>query len=81
MARKYSCFQFGPWEEEIKMKSYLRRFALFLMASVAAPTASLGLTKSAEAGGQVTIGVTETIASHNPYADSISMGYAIWCQV
>jgi peptide/nickel transport system substrate-binding protein len=63
------------------MKSYSRRFALFLMASVAATTASLGLTKSAEAGGQVTIGVTETIASHNPYADSISMGYAIWCQV
>ncbi|HET9916035.1 MAG TPA: hypothetical protein VFQ89_02930, partial [Candidatus Binatia bacterium] len=61
------------------MKSYSRRFALFLMASVAATTASLGLTKSAEAGGQVTIGVTETIASHNPYADSISMGYAIWC--
>ena len=39
------------------------------------------LARNAEAGGQVTIGVTETIASHNPYADSISMGYAIWCQV
>ena len=25
--------------------------------------------------------MTETIASYNPYADSISMGYAIWCQV
>ena len=25
--------------------------------------------------------MTETIASFNPYADSISMGYAIWCQV
>jgi peptide/nickel transport system substrate-binding protein len=35
----------------------------------------------AQAGGRVTIGVTETIASYNPYADSISMGYAIWCQV
>jgi peptide/nickel transport system substrate-binding protein len=35
----------------------------------------------AAAKGQVAIGVTETIASYNPYADSISMGYAIWCQV
>ena len=51
------------------------------MASVAV-TATFGLgTKKADAAGQVTVGVTETIASFNPYADSISMGYAIWCQV
>ena len=62
------------------MKASSRRFALFLMASVAAVT-TFGLARNAKAGGQVTIGVTETIASHNPYADSISMGYAIWCQV
>src|SRR5687767_12712943 len=62
------------------MKASLRRLTLVLMASVAA-TATFGLARNAEAGGQVTIGVTETIASHNPYADSISMGYAIWCQV
>jgi peptide/nickel transport system substrate-binding protein len=36
---------------------------------------------SASAKGQVAVGITETIASYNPYADSISMGYAIWCQV
>jgi peptide/nickel transport system substrate-binding protein len=30
---------------------------------------------------QVTIGVTETIASYNPYADSVSLAYGIWCQV
>ena len=63
------------------MKTCSRRVALLLMASVATSTSSLGLTRSAEAGGQLTIGVTETIASYNPYADSISMGYAIWCQV
>jgi peptide/nickel transport system substrate-binding protein len=62
------------------MKASSRRFALILMASVAA-AATFGLARNAEAGGQVTIGVTETIASYNPYADSISMGYAIWCQV
>jgi peptide/nickel transport system substrate-binding protein len=43
--------------------------------------AAFGLATNAKAGGRVTIGVTETIASYNPYADSISMGYAIWCQV
>ena len=62
------------------MKFGTSRFALFLMASVAG-VAMLGPARNAEAGGQVAIGVTETIASYNPYADSISMGYAIWCQV
>ena len=50
------------------------------MASIAG-MAIFGLARNAAAGGQVTIGVTETIASYNPYADSISMGYGIWCQV
>ena len=63
------------------MKSSSKRLALILMASVAT-TAMLGPgSKKASAAGQVAIGVTETIASFNPYADSISMGYAIWCQV
>ena len=62
------------------MKLATRRLALLLMASIAG-TGTFGLARSAEASGQVTIGVTETIASYNPYADSISMGYAIWCQV
>jgi peptide/nickel transport system substrate-binding protein len=44
--------------------------------------AVLGLCAGdAEARGRVTVGVTETIASFNPYADSISLGYGIWCQV
>src|SRR5579875_2777286 len=30
---------------------------------------------------RVVIGVTETIESQNPYADSISLGYGIWCEV
>jgi peptide/nickel transport system substrate-binding protein len=62
------------------MKAISRRFALLLMASIAGP-AMVGLAGKAQAAGQVTVGVTETIASYNPYADSISMGYAIWCQV
>ena len=62
------------------MKAGCRRLALFFMASVAA-AATFGLQEVPRPRGQVTIGVTETIASYNPYADSISMGYAIWCQV
>jgi peptide/nickel transport system substrate-binding protein len=51
----------------------------FAVAAVA-----LGLfaaSTSARAQTRVTVGVTETISSHSPHGDSISMGYAIWCQV
>jgi peptide/nickel transport system substrate-binding protein len=61
------------------MKS-ISKFASILLASIAG-TAISGVVASAQSKSQVTIGVTETIASYNPYADSISMGYAIWCQV
>ena len=36
---------------------------------------------AATAASQVTIGVTETIASYNPYADSVGLAYGIWCEV
>jgi peptide/nickel transport system substrate-binding protein len=62
------------------MRPGTRRLALIAMASIAG-TALSGPVSTANAGGSITIGVTETIASHNPYADSISMGYGIWCQV
>jgi peptide/nickel transport system substrate-binding protein len=53
-----------------------------LTSATIAGLAMLGLCAGgAEARGRVTVGVTETIASFNPYADSISMGYGIWCQV
>jgi len=35
----------------------------------------------AKAQTRVTVAVTETIASHNPHADSVSLMYAAWCQV
>jgi peptide/nickel transport system substrate-binding protein len=60
------------------MKLAVRRLALFVISLMAV---SFGQERQAQAAGQVAIGVTETIASYNPYADSISMGYAIWCQV
>lgn len=49
--------------------------AVALAALTSAPAAAQGKPS------QVGIGVTETIASHNPHGDSIAMGYAIWCQV
>ncbi len=30
---------------------------------------------------RVTVGVTESIGSLNPYADSITLGYSVWCEV
>ena len=55
--------------------------AIALAAAVTAAAALGASTRTATAGGQVTVGVTETIASYNPYADSVSLAYGIWCQV
>src|SRR5262249_42632190 len=52
-----------------------------LAAALTAAAASGSAVQTASAGGQVTVGVTETIASYNPYADSVSLAYGIWCQV
>ena len=43
--------------------------------------AALGAAERASAQETVTVAVTETIASHNPHADSVSLMYAAWCQV
>jgi peptide/nickel transport system substrate-binding protein len=51
-----------------------------LAATVMLATLTAG-TQQTSAAGQVTVGVTETIASYNPYADSVSLAYGIWCQV
>src|SRR6056297_2092527 len=40
----------------------------------------LGLAAPAQAETSVNIAVTETIASHNPYADSVALMYAVFCQ-
>ena len=49
--------------------------AMALAGLAAAPAAAQGKRT------QVAVGVTETISSHNPHGDSISLGYGIWCQV
>ena len=30
---------------------------------------------------RISIGVTETMDTFNPYADSVSLMYSVWCQV
>jgi peptide/nickel transport system substrate-binding protein len=53
-----------------------------LLAAWIAGAAALGAgAGTAAAKSQVAVGVTETIASYNPYADSVSLAYGIWCQV
>jgi peptide/nickel transport system substrate-binding protein len=53
-----------------------------LLTAVIASVAFVGFHAGGAADrSQVTVGVTETIASYNPYADSVSLAYGIWCQV
>src|SRR6478672_5429163 len=47
---------------------------LVVVACQAPAAASSGPTR-------VVVGVTETLESQNPYADSVALGYAIWCEV
>ena len=48
--------------------------------AAAAPAAQAPAAPS-DGPTRVTIGVTETIESQNPYADSVALGYAVWCEV
>ena len=72
--------------------SLLATLALVIVACAPAkPNPTQGSTGPAPSGQapaaassgptRVAIGVTETIESQNPYADSISLGYGIWCEV
>ncbi|MGZ8533147.1 MAG: hypothetical protein ACXW6J_21540, partial [Candidatus Binatia bacterium] len=39
------------------------------------------LRHSGAAETRISIGVTETMDTFNPYADSVSLMYSVWCQV
>ncbi|MEO6164645.1 MAG: hypothetical protein ABIP88_10940, partial [Candidatus Binatia bacterium] len=39
------------------------------------------LRQSGAAETRISIGVTETMDTFNPYADSVSLMYSVWCQV
>ena len=55
-----------------------RLMLAFLLASLSV-TASLRQAGAAET--RISIGVTETMDTFNPYADSVSLMYSVWCQV
>lgn len=65
------------------MKICLRKLRTYATAGLGAVALfAIGAQPaSAAARSEVSIGATETVASHNPYGDSIAMGYAVWCQV
>jgi peptide/nickel transport system substrate-binding protein len=63
------------------MKTGSARIARVVAASIAGAALSGAYCATANAKGQVAVGVTETLASHNPFADSVSLAYGIWCQV
>ena len=44
-------------------------------------SASYPLRHLAAAETRISIGVTETMDTFNPYADSVSLMYSVWCQV
>jgi len=60
---------------------HIRRARLSTRAAAALILgAGVGLAAPAQAQTRVNIAVTETIASQNPYADSVALMYAVYCQ-
>ncbi|HJX11211.1 MAG TPA: hypothetical protein VJ733_12025 [Candidatus Binatia bacterium] len=56
----------------------------FVAASVAGLTIfmfSAGSHRIRAAETRISIGVTETMETFNPYGDSVSLMYSVWCQV
>ena len=57
----------------------MRRFILFLLLVNLSAGVAFGPARAAET--RISIGVTETMDTFNPYADSVSLMYSVWCQV
>jgi peptide/nickel transport system substrate-binding protein len=63
---------------------FMRRTPVRILAKLFAAgliTISSGLFVDAETPSRVTIAVTETSDTHNPYGDSNSLMYGVWCHV
>lgn len=58
----------------------MKRAQCFLVISTAL-SVILCARSSLDAQTRVTVGVTETIETHNPYGDSVSLLYGIWSEV
>lgn len=62
------------------MKTAIARNSLPLAAVVLGGVCMATAPAEAQQRTRVSVGVTETIASHNPYADSVSLMYTVFCQ-
>ena len=54
---------------------------LILLGVLAVLAGAAAKPKDVRAQTRVSIGVTETMETYNPYGDSVSLLYGIWCQV
>lgn len=61
------------------MKRRQSRFAYATALAVFLLVVGASTVRSAET--RISIGVTETMDTFNPYADSVSLMYSVWCQV
>ncbi|MDP2605894.1 MAG: ABC transporter substrate-binding protein, partial [Deltaproteobacteria bacterium] len=52
-----------------------------LAVSLAALVVFVGTSADIQAQTRVSVGVTETIETHNPYGDSVSLLYGIWSEI
>ena len=52
-----------------------------LLIGIILPAFVCGVTGFGRAQTRVSVGVTETIETHNPYGDSVSLMYGIWSEV
>ena len=56
-----------------------RRFSVILLLTAFVTVGSVRPLHAAET--RISIGVTETMETFNPYADSVSLMYSVWCMV
>ena len=58
-----------------------RNYRKYLLIGIILPALVTGVTGLGRAQTRVSVGVTETIETHNPYGDSVSLLYGIWSEV
>src|SRR5512138_1620916 len=58
----------------------MKRAAVGLLILALTPW-TFGVRQAWTAETRISIGVTETMETFNPYADSVSLMYSVWCQV
>ena len=59
----------------------LARYNNFALTLFLASALILGKFDFADAQTRISVGVTETIETHNPYGDSVSLLYGIWSEI